>query len=183
MKTPNPTRAPIHCNRAGAARLFASLIRAAGLILAAATIAVVSARATTYDFLPVTITGPGGQFTSPNGNGFITVTNTGGPFLGLNNTMYPGTYPNLFPASGTVQGWLAQADNNATYTNTFYLANYALTPQTVFGMWNITEDYEGTYHIEVYDSANNLIAPPFNWKFMGYDDNASDGNIGWHHMV
>src|SRR3954465_2399057 len=103
----------------------------------AASIAALPARAITYDFLPVTITGPGAKFTSPNGNGVITVTNTGGPFLGLNNTAYSSQFPAKFSASGTVPGWLAQADNNANFTNTFYLNGYALKSSTVFGLWNI----------------------------------------------
>jgi hypothetical protein len=134
-----------------------------------------------YDFLSVSIPGAGGKFTSTNGNGFITVTNTGGPFLSLNNTVYSSQFTNLFPASGTVQGWLARADNNARYTNTFYLTNFTLSASLVFGMWNITEE-PNTYSIKLLDAANNPIAPPFNWNFLGYDDDTLSGNIGWYHM-
>jgi hypothetical protein len=134
-----------------------------------------------FDFLPVTITGAGAQFTSTNGNGFITVTNTGGPFLSLNNTLWSSQFTNLFPASGTVPGWLARADNNAKYTNIFYLTNYALSASLVFGMWNITEE-PNTYSIKLLDATNNLISPPFSWNFLGYDDDSLSGNIAWYHM-
>jgi hypothetical protein len=134
-----------------------------------------------YDFLPVTITGPGALFNSPNGNGFITVTNTGGPFLGYNNTVWFSKFTNLFLPSGTVQGWIAQADNNAIYTNTFYLNNYTLTLNTVFGIWNMTEE-TNTYSIKTF-AGNIQNEPVFTWNLMGYDDDALAGNIGWVHIV
>ncbi len=148
------------------------------------TVTVVPFSSGVYDFLPVTIPGVGGKFTSPNGNGFITAQTAGGPFLGLNNTMYPSQFTNLFPASGVVQGYLAQGDDSAFYTVTFDLQNYALSPSTVFGIWNITEE-TGSYKVEVFSCAPALIAPPFTsyFDFMGYDDNALDGNIGWFHMT
>ena len=148
------------------------------------TVTVVANSSGVYDFLPVTIPGAFGKFTSPNGNGFITAQTAGGPFLGLNNTMYPSQFTNLFAASGIVQGYLAQADNGATYSVTFDLSNYALSPATVFGIWNITEE-PNLYQIQVFDCTNTLIAPPFPpyFGFLGWDDNALDGNIGWYHMT
>ena len=142
-----------------------------------------SAYSSTYDFLPVTITGPGAKFTSPNGNGYgyITVTNTGGPFMSANNTVYSSQFPNLFPASGLVPGWVAQANNYANYTNTFYLNNYTLTPDTVFGIWNITEEPD-TYQIQIY-AGNTLISPQFNWTQFGYDDDATSSTAGWYRMI
>src|SRR5882672_9589151 len=136
-------------------------------VLAAVALVAGSAQALNHDFLPVSITGPGAKFTSPNGNGVITVTNTGGPFLGLNNTAYTSQFPIKFPGSAAVPGWLAQADNNANYTNTFYLNNYALTPATVFGIWNITEE-SNSYRVELFDGWGNAIAP--NLSFMWWDD-------------
>jgi hypothetical protein len=144
-------------------------------------IVVKSAFTNAYDFLPVTITGPGAKFTSLHGNGVITVTNTGGPFLGFNNIAWASQFTNLFPASGTVTGWLAQADNFARYTNTFYLAGYTIKTNTVFGMWNITEE-ANTYSIRLLDASGSQIAPVFNWNFLGYDDDALAGNIAWYHM-
>jgi HYR domain len=144
-------------------------------------IVVASAFTNAYDFLPVTITGPGAKFTSLHGYGVITVTNTGGPFLGFNNIAWASQFTNLFLASGTVTGWLAQADNFARYTNTFYLAGYILKTNTVFGMWNITEE-TNTYSIRLLDASGSQIAPVFNWNFLGYDDDALAGNISWYHM-
>lgn len=148
------------------------------------TVTVVTNSTGAYDFLPVTIPGAGGKFTSPNGNGFITAQTAGGPFLGLNNTMYPSQFPNLFAASGPVQGYLAQADFNATFTVTFDLQNYTLSPATVFGIWSITEETD-SYKVEVFNCANTLIAPPFPpyFGFMGWDDDVLSGNIGWYHMT
>ena len=148
------------------------------------TVTVVPNSSGVYDFLPVTISGSGGTFTSPNGNGFITAQTAGGPFLGQNNTLWLSQFPNLFAASGTVQGYLAQADNNATYTVTFDLQNYALLPSTVFGMWNITEE-TNLYQIQVLTCSNTVIAPPFPpyFNFMGWDDDLLSGNIGWYHMT
>jgi hypothetical protein len=158
---------------------------AAGVTVASCSfnvIVVKSAFTNAYDFLPVTITGPGARFTSPNGNGYITVTNTGGPFLSYNNTVWSSKFTNLFLASGTVQGWIAQADNNATYTNTFYLSNYtALTPAMVFGIWNMTEE-TNTYSIKTF-AGSTQNEPVFTWSLMGYDDDDLAGNIGWEHIV
>ena len=141
-----------------------------------------SAFTNAYDFLPVTITGPGAKFSSPNGNGFITVTNTGGPFLSYNNSVWFSKFTNLFLASGTVQGWIAQADNNAIYTNTFYLSSYnALNASTIFGIWNMTEE-TNTYSLKTF-AGSTQNEPVFTWTLMGYDDDALAGNIGWMHIV
>jgi hypothetical protein len=153
-------------------------------LLAAVVLAAGSAHAIVYDFLPVTITSfNSGYFTSSNGNGIITVTNTGGPWESLNSTVYVSAFTNLFPANVPVQGWLSQVANLAVYTNTFYLDNYTLTSNTVFGIWNITEE-TNTYHLQLFDKNNTLISPPFNWNFIGYDDNIwpPDVNIAWYHM-
>jgi hypothetical protein len=135
-----------------------------------------------YDFLAVTIPGAYGQFTSPNGNGFITAQTAGGPFMSFNNTVYASQFPNLFPGSGTVPGYVAQSAG--PFSVTFNLTNYALSPCTVFGIWNITEETD-LYKIEVFDCNNVKIAPPFPpyFNFLGWDDDALSGNIGWHHMT
>jgi hypothetical protein len=148
------------------------------------TVTVVPNSSGVYDFLPVTITGTAGKFTSPNGNGFITAQTSGGPFLGMNNTVYSSQFTNLFAASGVVQGYLAEADFNATDTITFDLQNYALSPATVFGIWNITEE-TNLYQVQVLTCANTVIAPPFPpyFSFMGWDDDVLSGNIGWYHMT
>ncbi len=136
-----------------------------------------------FNFLNVTTTATNGTFTGANG--VITATTTGGPFLSLNNTPYPSKFTNLFAASGTVTGYLAQIQFGAPATVTFDLSGYAITPGTVFGIWNITEE-SGTYSVAVYNCTNGLISPPFpasTFTFMGWDDDALSGNIGWYHMT
>jgi hypothetical protein len=134
-------------------------------------------------FLNLAITSTNGIFTGANGS--IKASTSGGPFMALNNSAYGSQFPVLFGASGTVTGYVAQAELGATYSVTFDLSAYTLTPGTVFGIWNITEQ-TGTYKIQVYDCATNLIAPPFpasTFSFLGWDDDSLSGNIGWHHMT
>jgi hypothetical protein len=133
-------------------------------------------------FLTLAITPTNGVFSGANGT--IVATTAGGPFLPLNNTAYGSKFPNLFAASGIVTGYLAQVDLNGSLTATFYLTNYTLTPETMFGIWNITEE-SNTYKIAVFDCSNTQIAPPFPstaFSFVGWDDDALSGNIGWYHM-
>ena len=136
-----------------------------------------------WKFLDLAITSTNGIFTG--GNGSIKASTSGGPFMSLNNTAYGSQFTNLFAASGIVTGYLAQAQLGATYSVTFDLSGYALTPGTMFGIWNTTEE-SGTYQIEVFDCASNQIAPPFgagSFDFAGWDDDALSGNIGWYHMT
>jgi hypothetical protein len=138
--------------------------------------------AANYDFLPVTIVGGSGKFLSPNNNGFILGTAAGTFPMPYNNTVWSSQFPNLFPASGTVQGYVSQYNNNAQFTVTFDLTGYSAPQNLVFGIWNITEE-TNTYSLAAYDINNNLIAPTFNWNFMGWDDDALAGNIGWFHIT
>ena len=136
-----------------------------------------------WKFLDLAITTTNGIFTGANGT--ILASTAGGPFMSLNNTAYGSQFPNLFPASGIVTGYLAQAQLGATYSVTFNVSGYALTPGTVFGIWNITEQ-SNTYKIQVFDCASNPIAPPFPagiFSFKGWDDDSLSGNIGWYHMT
>jgi hypothetical protein len=136
-----------------------------------------------WNFLDLAITSTNGIFTGANGS--ITASTSGGPFLAMNNSAYGSQFPVLFGASGIVTGFVARAQEGATYSVTFDLSAYALTPGTMFGIWNPTEETD-TYKIQVYDCANNLIAPPFpagTFSFLGWDDDALSGNIGWHHLT
>ncbi len=196
MKAQSPSIAPIHrcLGSKGSSRMTdgthgpwrrvraASSVVPAALraLLVSAMLAAASAHAVIYDFLQVTTNATSGKFTSINGNGFITAIATGGAFLTNNNTVWSSQFPNLFLASGTVDGWLTRADDFAVYTNTFYLTNYTLSSNTVFGMWNITEE-TNTYSLQLF-AGNTQIAPVFNWNFLGYDDDALHNNIGWYHM-
>ncbi|MCU0788369.1 MAG: HYR domain-containing protein, partial [Verrucomicrobia bacterium] len=136
-----------------------------------------------WNFLDLAITSTNGIFTGANGS--IKASTAGGPFLSMNNSAYASQFPLLFGASGIVTGYVAQAQLGATYSVTFDLSAYAITPATVFGIWNTTEESD-TYKIQVYDCASNLIAPPFpagSFSFMGWDDDALSGNIGWYHLT
>jgi len=136
-----------------------------------------------FNFLSLAISATNGVFSGPNGT--ITATTAGGPFLSLNNTAYGSQFPNLFALSGIVTGYLAQVDTGGSLTATFDVSGYTITPGTVFGIWNITEETD-TYRIQVYDCSSNLIAPPFasgTFSFKGWDDDSLAGNIGWQHMT
>ncbi len=143
--------------------------------------------APSWKFLSLAITNisgvTNGIFTGANGT--IKATTSGGPFMGMNNSAYASQFPVLFGSSGTVTGFVAQAQLGATYSATFDLSSYVIQPGTVFGIWNITEE-SNTYKIQVFDCASNLIAPPFGsgtFSFMGWDDDLLSGNIGWQHMT
>src|ERR1039457_1801812 len=101
------------------------------LVLVAAS----SARAVTYDFFTVTITGTNtAKFTSPNGNGFILATtlvdNWTNALYPQNNTVTNSAFTNLFLPSGVVQGWLTRYETGAKYTNIFVLTNYSASQLT-----------------------------------------------------
>lgn len=136
-----------------------------------------------FNFLSLGITATNGVFTGANGT--ITATTAGGPFMSLNNTAYGSQFPNLFAASGIVTGYVAQIQLGGSLTATFDLSGYAITPRTVFGIWNITEE-TNTYKVQVLNCSSTQIAPPFaagTFSFMGWDDDILAGNIGWYHMT
>jgi hypothetical protein len=130
-----------------------------------------------YDFLTVTTTGvQSSQFTSPNGNGFITVTDAwsgGGPAAleNVNSAIFPSQFQTLFPGSGQVQGHLYQTNTNSSSTMVFDLTNYSLTSATVFGIWNIIdESFAVVYNIQLLDSGSNLVDPT-TFNLIGNQDN------------
>jgi len=134
-------------------------------------------------FLTLAMTATNGVFSGANGT--IVAQTAGGPFQPQNNTAYGSKFPNLFASSGIVTGYLAQVDVNGSLAASFYLSNYTITPGTMFGIWNITEE-KNTYSVAVYDCSNAQIAPPFpasSFSFVGWDDDALSGNIGWYHMT
>lgn len=103
-----------------------------------------------YQFLPLTnFSGTGNstfaQFTGSNGN--ITVSHSfspGGAGTADNQNFllgfHPSQFTNTFPGTGLVHGHLAQTVYNHTSQVEFDLQNYAITPNTVFGMWNTTNE-------------------------------------------
>src|SRR5262249_32601956 len=103
---------------------------------------------TTYDFLPVAPTGAfTSKFSSLNQNGYIDVTDAfpnGGEGSAENNNalITPSVFPNKFPNNPAIPGHLAQTVYNHTSIVTFDLTQYTITPQTVFGIWNITDEVQ-----------------------------------------
>ena len=144
--------------------------------------------ATTYDFLTVASTGTAtSQFTSQNGNGVINVSHVfslggAGGSDNINTAIFPSAFPTLFPGTGQVQGHLAQTVYNETSVVTFDLTNYALSPSTVFGIWNTTDEVAlPAYRVELIDSLNNPVAPT-TFNLIGNEDNQPQV-AGRHQLV
>jgi hypothetical protein len=155
------------------------------LILAigsALVLALNGSAAGSYDFLTITGNNLGGnaafsQFQSLNGNGVINVTHSysaGSPAASdnINSAIFPSQFETLFPGTGQVQGHLAQTNDNSISTVTFDLTGYSLSPQTVFGIWNISDEGFGQphYRVELIDSLNNP-SPPTTFNLIGKQDN------------
>lgn len=174
------------------------------LVLACAAVAFglgATAQAASYDFLTVSGNGIGGNaasstFTSPNGNGFITVTHSfspggAGAADNINTLIYPSQFTTLFPGTGLVQGHLAQTVYNNTSVVTFDLTNYNLSASTVFGMWNTTDEVTApigpgggstpVYQVQLIDSSSNQVNPT-TFNLIGNQDNQTQV-AGRHQMV
>src|SRR4029079_2215886 len=122
-----------------------------------------------YTFLPITSSlGTGNltfaQFTGTNG--FITVTHSfsaggNGPDDNNNALIFPSNYSAIpgFAGTGNVQGHLAQTLYGNTSVVTFNMLGYSITPNTVFGMWNTTDEVaHPAYRIEL--TIANSPGPP-----------------------
>jgi hypothetical protein len=133
-------------------------------------------------FLNVTGNNLGGnaafsQFNSSNGNGVITVTHSysaGSPaaFDNINSAIFPSRFEALFPGTGQVQGHLSQMNVNSTARVIFDLTAYDLSSETVFGIWNISDEGFGQphYRVELIDSLGNPQAPA-TFNLIGNQDN------------
>ena len=157
----------------------------------------IAAQASTYDFLSVTGNGiPGNaafsQFNSSNGNGFIDVRHSFSPggegaSDNDNSAIFPSQFTTLFPGTGLVEGHLAQTIYNNTSTITFDLSNYAVSSNTVFGIWNITDEVTAqpggpaVYRVEMLDAANNPLSLT-GLNLIGNQDNQSQVS-GVHELV
>lgn len=133
--------------------------------------------AATYQFLTVSSTGATtSEFTSANGNGVIKVSQAfsaggAGPLNNLNSSIFPSEFTTLFPGTGQVQGHLAQTNSNSTSLISFDLTGYNLSPSTVFGIWNITNDVSTpVYDLKIVDAANAVQAPT-TFNLIGNQDN------------
>ena len=155
------------------------------IIVALLVAAPLASPASTYDFLSVNSTGTfTSKFTSPNGNGFITATdsfpNPPGPGASenQNNLIFPSTFNTLFPGSGPVQGHLAQLIYGHQSVVTLDLTSYTLSPSTVFGLWNTTDEVSSptggnpVYRIQLLD-ASNVLVNPVTFNLIGHQDNTT----------
>ncbi len=149
-----------------------------------------------YQFLPLTnFSGTGNatfaQFTGTNG--VITVSHSFSPggagtadnqnfIVGFN----PSQFTNLFPGTGLVQGHLAQTVYNHTSQVEFNLQGYAITPNTVFGMWNTTDEVTApvggnpVYRVQLVIA--NTLTNPSMLSYMGNQDNQTQVQ-GRHSLV
>lgn len=136
-----------------------------------------------YDFLTITGNNLGGnaafsQFNSLNGNGVINVTHSysaGSPVAAVDNVnslIFPSQFEALFPGTGQVDGHLSAMNDNSIATVTFDLTGYNLSPETVFGIWNISDEGFGQphYRVELIDSLSNT-QPPTTFNLIGNQDN------------
>jgi hypothetical protein len=170
-----------------------SFVRRAAL--AAVVLALGAAKTTLavqYDFLPINATGTfTSTFTSNNGNGVITVTDSfpgGGAGAANNNNaaIFPSQFTTLFPGTGQVQGHLAQTVYGFRSVVTFDLTGYNLSPSTVFGMWNTTDEVTApvggspVYQVQLIDANGNQVNPTFN--LIGNQDNQTQV-AGRHRML
>ena len=149
-----------------------------------------------YSFLPITSSfGTGNltfaQFTSSNFNGIITVSHSFsaggvGPDDNNNALIFPSNYSAIpgFAGTGNVQGHLAQTLYGNTSKVTFNMLGYNITPSTVFGMWNTTDEVsQPAYRIELINSIGNPV-PPTTFTTFGTGDNlGAAGVLGRHQMV
>ena len=172
------------------------------LALATATILIVSSSVSLaavypgYTFLTISSSNnvPGnGAFTQFSGaNGVINVTHAFSPggaggSDNLNSAINPSQFTTLFPGTGLVQGHVAQTVYANTSVVTFDLQNYSITPNTVFGMWNTTDEVTApvggnpVYRVRLLDNTNTLTNPS-TFSYMGNQDNQTQVQ-GRHSLV
>ena len=146
--------------------------------------------AANYDFFSVgAASNQTTLMTSPNGRGTIKVTTVhSANGAGLDDQKHAlinnSKFPVLFPGTPPIQGHLIQSLYNSTVTVTYDLSAYSLGNDTVFGLWNMTDDIPTNpppYRLELRDAGGALIAPGFSWSTLGNDDNTL-GNPGTSKM-
>ena len=104
-----------------------------------------------------------------------------------NNAIFPSQFTTMFPGTGLVQGHLAQTVYAHTSTVTFDMTGYNITPNTVFGMWNTTDEVTApaggnpVYRVQLLDSGN-LVQNPSTFSYMGNQDNQTQVQ-GSHSLV
>jgi hypothetical protein len=119
--------------------------------------------------------------------GFINVTHSfsaggAGPDDNNNAAIFPSNFSAIpvFAGTGNVQGHLAQTLYGNTSVVTFSMLGYSITPNTVFGMWNTTDEVaQPAYRIEL--TIANTPGPPTTFNPIGTGDNALQP--GRHQML
>ncbi len=150
-----------------------------------------------YSFLTVTgnnIPGNAASTTFTGTNGVINVTHTfspGGAGSSDNGNFIAGFDPSqftiLFPGTGLVQGHLAQTVYNHTSVVNFDMTGYTITPNTVFGVWNTTDEVTApaggnpVYQIQLINSSNVQVNPT-TFNLIGNQDNQTQV-AGRHTLV
>ncbi len=104
-----------------------------------------------------------------------------------NNAIFPSQFTTMFPGTGLVQGHLAQTVYAHTSTVTFDMTGYNITPNTVFGIWNTTDEVTApaggppVYRVQLLD-VNSQIQNPSTFSYMGNQDNQTQVQ-GAHSLV
>lgn len=104
-----------------------------------------------------------------------------------NPLIFPSTFTNTFPGTGPVQGHLAQTVYANQSVVTFDMRGYTITPNTVFGMWNTTDEVtrpvggNPVYEVKLLDNTNTLVSPS-TFSYMGNQDNQTQVQ-GKHSLV
>lgn len=192
------TNFPSRCRTAFRTTLhsLAPIAIAAAVVLSAVASTSRAAVYPGYQFLPLTnFSGTGNstfaQFSGNNGN--ITVSHLfsqGGAGTADNQNFIvgfnPSQFTNTFPGTGLVQGHLAQTVYNHTSQVEFNLINYNITPNTVFGMWNTTDEViapvggNPVYRVQLVIA--NTLTNPSMLSYMGNQDNQTQVQ-GRHSLV
>lgn len=104
-----------------------------------------------------------------------------------NPLIFPSTFTNTFPGTGPVQGHLAQTVYANQSVVTFDMRGYTITPFTVFGMWNTTDEVtrpvggNPVYEVKLLNNVNALTTPS-TFSYMGNQDNQTQVQ-GKHSLV
>jgi hypothetical protein len=150
-----------------------------------------------YAFLTISgnnVAGNGAFSQFSGANGVITVSHSfspGGAGTADNQNFaagfHPGQFTNTFPGTGQVHGHLAQTVYNHTSTVEFNMTGYTITPNTVFGMWNTSDEVTApvggnpVYRVQLIDITNTQVNPT-TFSYMGNQDNQTQVQ-GRHSLV
>ena len=152
------------------------LFSAAAMVLGANSVS----QAAQYSFLNCTSTGAtSSQFSGTNG--VINATHTfsaggAGSLDNVNTAIFPSQFTTVFPGTGQVQGNLGMTVYNHPSTMRFSMSGYNITPNTIFGMWNITDEVTAgpgspfVYQLQLIDAGGFQVSPS-TFAVYGQQDN------------